>query len=39
MLVTSAGEPTRVRIRMEKAGDKVRRVRVAAKNGEVIGKG
>ncbi len=38
MLLTAAGIPTRVGYRMDEAGGKVRRVRVARKGGETLDK-
>jgi len=38
MLLTAGGVPTRVGYRVEKQGDKMRRVRVARKTGETIDK-
>jgi large subunit ribosomal protein L24 len=38
MVLTAAGEPTRVGIKLETAGGKTRRVRVARKGGETLDK-
>jgi large subunit ribosomal protein L24 len=36
MLVTSEGKPTRIGMKLDKVGDKVRRTRVARKTGEAL---
>jgi large subunit ribosomal protein L24 len=38
MALTAAGEPTRVGVKLETAGGKVRRVRIARKGGETLDK-
>lgn len=39
MPVTSEGQTTRLRVKLEDAGGKIRRTRIAVRNGEEIGKG
>jgi large subunit ribosomal protein L24 len=38
MVLTAAGEPTRVGVKLETAGGKVRRIRIARKGGETLDK-